>query len=107
MNTDLEQDEDVQLGREVSARRRRGSALLAVRVSDELLHSIQEYAQARGLTVSDVLRLGAEQVTGQGIVTAFSHTLLRIDTEVGGANVMVTRVPGFEEPDLRVASAAR
>lgn len=37
--------------------------MIAVRVPPDLLARITEYARARGLTVSEVLRRGAEQVT--------------------------------------------
>jgi len=70
-----DRNEDVELGREVRVRRRTGSALVAVRLSTELLQRIQEFAQARGLTVSDVLRMGAESVISQGMTTAVAYTL--------------------------------
>lgn len=74
MNAD-DRSEDVELGQEVRVRRRTGSALVAVRVSTELLRRIQEFAQARGLTMSDVLRMGAESVVSQGMTTAVAYTL--------------------------------
>jgi len=74
MNVD-DQNEEVELGHEVQVRRRTGGALVAVRLSTELLQRIQEFAQARDLTVSDVLRMGAENVMSQGMTTAVAYTL--------------------------------
>jgi hypothetical protein len=67
--------EAVDLGEEVQVRRRTGSAVVAVRMSTDLLRRIQEFAQGRGLTVSDVLRIGAEHAISQGVTTAVAYTL--------------------------------
>lgn len=80
MSDHTDRDEDVVLGDEVKVRRRTGTALVAVRVQAELLARIQAYAQARGLTVSDVLRMGAEQLTGQGPTTAYTYTVRTVDS---------------------------
>jgi hypothetical protein len=65
--TRIEVDEDVELGEQVenaSAGRSKG-AVVAVRVPPDLLARLQEYATARGLSLSEVVRRGAEQlVTG-------------------------------------------
>src|SRR5712692_6302051 len=55
-------DEDVELGEEAEARRKPGAAMVAVRVSSELLERIQNYSRANGLTVSEAMRMGAEQL---------------------------------------------
>jgi hypothetical protein len=66
MNT--KEDESVSLGEIVEAKpgKSRGAAV-AVRLSAELLERINEYAQARGMTVSDVLRRGAERLVSGGV----------------------------------------
>jgi hypothetical protein len=55
---------DVELGEQVDVapRKRKGAALVAVRLSADLLERVDEYARANGLTLSDVLRQGAERV---------------------------------------------
>lgn len=75
MSDTTDRNEDVELGEEVRVRRRTGSAIIAVRVSTELLRRIQDFAHGRGLTLSDVMRMGAEQVTGQSLTTAYTHTV--------------------------------
>lgn len=59
-------EEDVELGEQVEVRTRpQAGAVVAVRVSKDLLARVNEYGRLRGLTVSDVLREGAERlVTG-------------------------------------------
>jgi predicted transcriptional regulator len=59
-----DQEEDVELGEHVqaTANHRRG-AMVAVRVSPDLLARLNEYASARRLTVSEVMRRAAEQLT--------------------------------------------
>jgi len=53
-------EEDVELGEEVAVRSPRPSGpVVAVRMSRDLLARISDYAQLRGLTVSDVMREGA------------------------------------------------
>lgn len=68
-------DEDVQLGAEVEARRRPGSAIVAVRVSSPLLGRIQTFAESHRMTVSDVLRQGAEALVAETDRTTYSRTL--------------------------------
>jgi predicted DNA binding CopG/RHH family protein len=62
--TDVEVDEDVELGEQVAntSRARVRGATVAVRISPDLLARVQEYASARGITLSEVLRRGAEQL---------------------------------------------
>jgi hypothetical protein len=53
----------VDLGEEVEAApRRRVGSMVAVRLSPDLLEAVEVYAQLNGLTLSDVLRQGAERV---------------------------------------------
>jgi len=63
MTTEHDPETDVVLGPEVSARRKTGMSLVAVRVSTALLRDIQAYGTEHGMTLSDVLRTGAEQLT--------------------------------------------
>ncbi len=66
---------DVEIGEEVAVRRKTGSALVAVRVPTELLRQIQQYATAQQVTVSDVLRTGAERlVRGHSAGAAMTRT---------------------------------
>jgi hypothetical protein len=56
-------EEDVELGAQVKARTRgTAGAVVAVRVPRDLLTRISEYATMRGLTVSEVMREGAERM---------------------------------------------
>jgi hypothetical protein len=56
-------DEDVEVGEAVeNIARPSGTSLVAVRVPHDLLARMNEYAQRHDLTVSDVLRSGAEQL---------------------------------------------
>jgi len=58
-------DDEVELGAQVEARTRgRAGAVVAVRVPRDLLARISEYAKLRGLTVSGVMREGAERMVG-------------------------------------------
>ena len=65
MNTN---DESVELGEIVEAKppKSRGAAV-AVRLSADLFARINDYAESRGMTVSDVLRRGAEQLVTGGV----------------------------------------
>ncbi|MGD0018195.1 MAG: hypothetical protein ABSD62_02990 [Candidatus Limnocylindrales bacterium] len=63
MNDEKSEEEAVELGDEVATRRKpTGAAVVAVRVPRDLLTGISTYAQAHGMTVSDVLREGAQRV---------------------------------------------
>jgi hypothetical protein len=66
--TDHDPEEDVQLGDLVEAKVSRGRAsIIAVRVSADLLARLSEYADVRGLTISEVVRRAAEQITAGGM----------------------------------------
>jgi len=59
----LDPEEDVELGAQVEARTRgTGGAVIAVRVPRDLLARISEYARLHGVTVSEVVRDGAERL---------------------------------------------
>lgn len=61
---EVDLDADVELGELVEAKPSKGRGpVVAIRLSADLLARVNEYAQARGLTVSEVLRRGAEQIT--------------------------------------------
>lgn len=63
MSHEVYPDEDVQLGAQVEARTPgTAGAVIAVRVPRDLLAQISAYASLRGLTVSEVLREGAERL---------------------------------------------
>ena len=65
MNRSIDPEEDVELGAQVEARTRgTAGAVVAVRVPRDLLARISEYASLRGLTVSEVMREGAERLVG-------------------------------------------
>jgi hypothetical protein len=56
-------EEDVEIGEEVeNTGRPSATSLVAVRVPLDLLARMNDYAQAHAVTVSDVLRTGAEQL---------------------------------------------
>lgn len=75
MSAQRDHDEDIELGEEVAVRRKKGSALVAVRVPTNLLHQIQAFARDRSLTVSDVLRVGAERLVQETASTGISMTM--------------------------------
>jgi hypothetical protein len=79
VSSEERRDEDVELGDEVQVRRRTNAALVAVRLSTDLLRRLQEYATERGVTVSDVLRMGAEKVVSEGLTTATSYTVRTVE----------------------------
>jgi len=61
-------DEDVELGSLVEAKTTKGrAAVVAVRMSPDLLARINDYGHAHGMTMSEVLRAGAEQLVRQTI----------------------------------------
>jgi hypothetical protein len=62
MSDDEMREEDVELGEQVETRTRSGAAVVAVRVSRDLLARINGYGRQRGITVSEVLREGAERL---------------------------------------------
>ena len=75
MTAEHDPETDVVLGPKVSARRRTGTALVAVRVSTALLGDIQAYGSEHGMTLSDVLRSGAERlIRGQSEQQAETRT---------------------------------
>jgi hypothetical protein len=58
-------EEDIELGAQVEARTRgTPGAVVAVRVPRDLLARISDYAKLRGVTVSEVMREGAERLVG-------------------------------------------
>ena len=58
-----DREEGVELGEQVAARTRTtAGALIAVRVPRDLLARISEYARLRDMTVSEVMRAGAERL---------------------------------------------
>lgn len=68
MNQSIDPEEDVELGAQVEARTRgTAGAVVAVRVPRDLLARISEYASLRGLTVSEVMREGAERLVGGSV----------------------------------------
>lgn len=63
MSRSIDPEEEVELGAQVEARTRgTAGAVVAVRVPRDLLARISEYARLRGLTVSEVMREGAERL---------------------------------------------
>lgn len=82
-------EEDVELGEEVAARRRVGSSVVAVRVPADLLRRVDIFARDHGMTVSDVIRQGAEQLVGARVHFAtgariYSSTVLIGSSSLGG-----------------------
>jgi hypothetical protein len=68
-DTNRDPEVDVELGEQVDAapRTRAKNALVAVRLPGELLERVDAYARANGLTVSGVLRQGAERLVSGSI----------------------------------------
>lgn len=65
MNRSVDPADDVQLGAQVEARvPGTAGAVIAVRVPRDLLVRISDYATVRGLSVTEVLREGAERLVG-------------------------------------------
>lgn len=65
MSRSVDPEEEVELGAQVEARTRgTAGAVVAVRVPRDLLARISEYAKLRGLTISEVMREGAERLVG-------------------------------------------
>ncbi len=65
---DRDPEEDIELGELVEAKAPKGRpSVVAVRVSADLLARLNDYAQARGLTVSEVIRRAAEQILAGGL----------------------------------------
>ncbi len=62
----MDPEEDVELGAHVEARARGAAAgaVVAVRVPRDLLARMSEYGRLRGMTVSEILRQGAEILIG-------------------------------------------
>ena len=60
----MKKDEEiVELGEEVEvAPRRKASPVVALRVAPDLLESVVEFAEANGMTTSDVFRAGAKRL---------------------------------------------
>lgn len=94
---------DVTLGAlvEVKTPKTRG-AVIGVRVSPDLLARLNEYASARGLTVSEVLRRGAEAVVDGGSSGPVYHTgvnLKGVGLVYGGASGSVSQSATIPEAD--------
>lgn len=68
-------EDDVTLGDLVEAKvPRNRSAVIGVRVSPDLMARLNEYASARDLTVSEVVRRGAELMVDGGSTGPVYHT---------------------------------
>lgn len=57
-----EYDDEIQIGEEVQNSEAPRSVLLAARVPIDLAVSIDEYARGRGISVSEVIRRGVQQL---------------------------------------------
>jgi len=76
----IDPEEDVELGAQAVARTRgTAGAVIAVRVPRDLLARIGEYARLRGLTVSEVMREGAERLVGGTVNLAHYVSGPRVD----------------------------
>ena len=76
----LEPEEDVELGAQVEARTRgTAGAVIAVRVPRDLLSPISEYARLHDLTVSEVMRDGAERLVAGTVDLAHYVSGPRVD----------------------------
>lgn len=65
MSRSADPEEDIELGSQVEARTRGSAgAVVAIRVPRDLLARINEFAKLRGMTVSEVMREGAERLVG-------------------------------------------
>lgn len=63
-------NEDLDLGPEAPAKPSKGGmAIVAVRLSRDLLARLSSYAKRRDMTMSDVLRQGAEQMVSGAVPT--------------------------------------
>jgi hypothetical protein len=82
---------EVVLGEEVEVRRRPSTgSLIGVRVGRDLLGRINAYGQARGMTVSQVLREGAEAlVSGQVVINYVTISTPGYPVIEGGGIVVV------------------
>lgn len=106
---------DIELGEEVEAAPRRGTgtAMVAVRLSAEMLERVDAYARANGLTMSDVLRQGVEKVlAGSGDAGPFIISGTIVLTGPGqthglasGGQGISEQLPGFgnRRPELTLA----
>lgn len=80
MSRSTDPEEEVELGAQVEARTRgTAGAVVAVRVSRDLLARINEYGRLRGMTVSEVMREGAERLVGGTVNLAHYVTGPRVD----------------------------
>ncbi len=80
MSPGVDQEEDIELGAQVEARTRGlAGAVVAVRVPRDLLARISEYAKLRGLTVSEVMREGAERLVGGTVQLTHYVSGARVD----------------------------
>jgi len=80
MSQSMDPEDDVELGAQVEARTRGTvGAVVAVRVPRDLLARISEYAKLRGLTVSEVMREGAERLVGGTVQLTHYVSGARVD----------------------------
>ena len=100
-------DDDVELGDEVenlAAGRSRGP-VLAVRVSPDLLARLQAYAATRGMTVSEAVRRGAEQLVEGTVNFGPTHVT---GTVITGPNLVYGSATGATgRSAVRVADAGK
>ena len=94
-------DETVDLGEEVEVRKKTGAAMIAVRVSTELLERVQEYARGRGVSVSEAIRIGAEQLVAAPPSATYTVTV-RSGMEFAPGNVPANQRAGWATPAARV-----
>lgn len=100
------QETDVELGEEVEPTIRSRTPVVAIRVSPDLFERVNDYASARGLTLSDVFRQGVERlitgttsvVTSGGFIPA---TIYRVDPLPQGS------AHGVEFPRVDLAKPAQ
>lgn len=101
-------EEDVELGQEVQAKSTRPSGpVVAVRMPRDLLARISDYANARNMTVSEVLRQGAERLV-RGTVQIEPHWVTGAQVHsaqlVTGSPSLGRAVKTFENWELRVST---
>jgi hypothetical protein len=83
-NRSQKHETDIKLGEEVEPVIRSRGPVVAVRLSPELFGRVNEYASARGLTLSDVFRQGVERlISGMSTIVAsggfIPATMYRVD----------------------------
>jgi Ribbon-helix-helix protein, copG family len=67
--------------------------MLSLRLEPQLLQELREFAEQRGLTVSDVLRQAAVDLLGRASQAQFVVSIAQVETQQAIRGISVQKIP--------------